>query len=93
MPSHIVARGVEYTAFTEAKEVPAGAQAAFLKMSMKALRAHQEEGLVDMIIGRDKLKWQPLPIPEWPGSSLLLMRMEFAPRYVVRNLAELGRRI
>jgi hypothetical protein len=82
-----VARGVEYTTFSEAKEVPTGAQAAFLKMSRKTLRAHQEEGLVDMIIGRDEL-----PIPGWPGSSLLLMRTEFAPRYVVRNLAELGRR-
>jgi hypothetical protein len=80
----IVARGVEYTAFTEAKKVPAKTQAAFPEMNKKALKAHQEGGLVDMVVGLDNLKRQPLPVRGQPESSL---------RYVVKNLMELRRRI
>jgi hypothetical protein len=80
----IVARGVEYTAFTEAKKGPAKAQAAFPEMSKKALKAHQEGGLVNMVVGLDNLKRQPLPVRGQPESSF---------RYVVKNLMELRRRI
>jgi hypothetical protein len=80
----ILARSVEYTAFTEAKKVLAKAQSAFPEMSKKALKAHQEGRLVEMVVGQDNLKWQPLPVRGRPESS---------PCYVVKNLLELRRKI
>jgi hypothetical protein len=64
----------------------------FPEMSRKALKAHQEEGMVDMVMEKDNLRWQPKPVLAHPGSGLLLMRTEFTPRYIVENLAELGKR-
>ncbi len=80
----IVARGVEYTAFTEAKKGPAKTQAAFPEMSKKALKVQQEGGLVDMVVALDNLKRQPLPVRGQPESSL---------HYAGKNLMELRRRI
>ncbi len=62
-------------------------------MTQRALKAHQEEGLVDMVIGRDNLKLQPQPVHRQQGSNLVLMRSEFAPRHIVKELARLEDRL
>ncbi len=54
-----------------------------------ALKAHQEEGLVDMVIGRDNLKLQPRLVHRQQGKNRVLMRSEFAPRHIVKELARL----
>jgi hypothetical protein len=48
---------------------------------------------VDIVIGKDNLKWQPQPIRRQPGSNLILMKTEFAPRFIVKEQTKLEDRL
>jgi hypothetical protein len=65
----------------------------FPEITQRALKAHQEEGLVDMVIRRDNLKWQPQPVHRQPGSNLVLMMSKFTPHHIVKELARLEDRL
>ncbi len=49
----IKARGVSYTTLSERRDAPEGAREAFPEIAWRDVKVSQEEGLVDMIIGRD----------------------------------------
>jgi hypothetical protein len=62
----IVARGVSYTTPSERRDVPEGAREAFPGVAWAGMTVSQEEGPVDMIIGRDNPEWMPVPMQEEP---------------------------
>ncbi len=87
----IKARGVNYTVYMEARRVPVEAATVFLKMTKRALKAHQMEDQVDMVIGKDNGKWLPQHVCDscQPEDNLTLMKSEFHPRYIVRETRRL----
>ncbi len=51
------ARGVEYTVFASPTIVPPNASAVFPEMAVPPSTAHQQDGIVHMVVGRDNLQW------------------------------------
>jgi hypothetical protein len=63
------ARGVEYTLFSSATIVPPNASTVFPEMAGPPLTAHQKEGIVHMVVGRDNLQWHPRRVRESPQAA------------------------
>ncbi len=63
----IKARGVSYTTPSERRDLPEGAREAFPGVAWAGMTVSQEEGPVDMIIGRDNMDCKPMDIPGWRG--------------------------
>jgi hypothetical protein len=88
------ARGVDYTIYVGERKVPPKAATLFLVMEGKASKAHQAAGMVDLIIGKDNSRWQPQKVCDsWQTEdNLTLMRSEFSPRYIAREMTWTKRR-
>jgi hypothetical protein len=89
------ARGVDYTIYTEERKVPPTAAAVFTEMKGNASEAHQEAGMVDLIVGQGYGLWHPRKVCDsWQAEdNLTLMRSEFPPPYMVRKTTSTKRRI
>ncbi len=74
--------------------MPPKAATLFLVMEGKASKAHQAAGMVDLIIGKDNSRWQPQKVCDsWQTEdNLTLMRSEFSPRYIAREMTWTKRR-
>jgi hypothetical protein len=57
---------VSYTTLSEQRKAPKGAREAFPEIAWEDLKVSQEEGLVDMIIGKDNPEWMPFAVREEP---------------------------
>jgi hypothetical protein len=81
------ARGVDYTIYSNQREVPPTASAVFTEMQGSASHAHQAAGMVDLIIGQGYGMWHPQKVCDsWQTEdNLTLMRSEFPPRWMVRE--------
>jgi hypothetical protein len=64
---------VSYTTPSETREAPKAAWTAFPEVAWEDLKVNQEEGLVDMIIGKDNPEWLPFPLREEPYEQSTLM--------------------
>ncbi len=52
--------------WSQRRDVPEGAREAFPGVAWAGMTVSQEEGPVDMIIGRDNPEWMPVPMQEEP---------------------------
>ncbi len=88
------ARGVDYTIYAKERWVPSTASAVFTEMEGRASKAHQAAGMVDLIVSQDNTKWHPRKVyNSWQAEdNLTLMRSEFPPRYMVREMTPTKRR-
>ncbi len=64
---------MSYTTPSERRDVPEGAREAFPGVAWAGMTVSQEEGPVDMIIGRDNPEWMPVPMQEEPYERFTLM--------------------
>ncbi len=81
----IKARGVSYTTPSERRDVPEGAREAFPGVAWAGMTVSQEEGPVDMIIGRDNPEWMPVPMQEEPYKRFTQMWTNLSSRYILRE--------
>jgi hypothetical protein len=81
----ISARGVSYTTHSEAREAPKEVSLAFPKVARNALKVHQEEGLVDMIIREDNPQWLPYPVCNTPNNQFTQMWTNLCSCYILRE--------
>jgi hypothetical protein len=81
----IRARGVGYTMPSELREAPEGAREAFPEIAWDDLKVSQEEGPVDMIIGKDNPGWMPFPVREEPDERFTLMWTILSSHYILRE--------
>jgi hypothetical protein len=81
----IRARGVSYTTPSERRDAPEGAREAFPEIAWEDLKISQEEGPVNMIIGRDNPEWMPTPMQEEPYERFTLMWTSRSPHYILRE--------
>jgi len=81
------ARGVEYTVYTGPTVVPPNASTVFPEMAGPPSTAHQQDGIVHMIVGRDNLQWQPRRVRDspWAVDNLTLFASRFPPEYMVKQ--------
>jgi hypothetical protein len=81
------ARGVEYTVYSSPKNVPPNASTVFPEMTGPPSTAHQEEGIVHMVGGRDNLQWHPRRVRKSPqaADNLTLYASRFPPEYMVKQ--------
>jgi hypothetical protein len=81
------ARGVEYTVYSSATVIPPNASMVFPEMAGPPSTAHQNEGIVHMIVGRDNLQWHPLRVRESPraADNLTLFASRFPLEYMVKQ--------
>ncbi len=61
------------------------AREAFPEVAWEDLKVSQEEGPVDMTIGRDNPEWMPVPMQEEPYERFTLMWTNLSPRYILRE--------
>jgi hypothetical protein len=81
----IRARGVSYTTPAEQRDAPKGAREAFPEIAWEDLKVSQEEGPLDMIIGRDNSEWMPIPMQEEPNERFTLVWTGLSPHYILRE--------
>ncbi len=81
----IKARGVSYTTPSERRDAPEGAREAFPEVAWGDLKVSQEEGPVDMIIGRVNPEWMPVPKQEEPHERFTLMWTNLSSHYILRE--------
>ncbi len=81
----IKARGVSYTTPSERRDVPEGVREAFPGVAWAGMTVSQEEGPVDMIIGRGNPEWMPVPMQEEPYEQFTLMWKNLSPHYILRE--------
>jgi hypothetical protein len=81
------ARGVEYTVYSSPMIVPPNASTVFPEMAGPPSTAHQKDGIVHMIVGRDNLQWHPRRVRESPraADNLTLFASRFPPEYMVKQ--------
>jgi hypothetical protein len=81
------ARGVEYTVYTGPTVVPPNASTVFPEMAGPPSNAHQQDGIVHMIVGRDNLQWHPRRVRDspWAVDNLTLFASRFPPEYMVKE--------
>jgi hypothetical protein len=84
----IMARGVSYTTPSGQRDAPEGAREAFPGVAWPGMTVSQEEGPVDMIIGRDNPEWMPVPVQEGPYERFTLMWTNLSPHYILRENAQ-----
>ncbi|MFN9904428.1 MAG: hypothetical protein ACK55Z_37770, partial [bacterium] len=79
------ARGVEFTGYTGPTVVPPNASTVFPEMVGPPSNAHQQDGIVHMIVGRDNLQWHPRRVRDspWAVDNLTLFASRFPPEYMV----------
>ncbi len=89
------ARGVDYTIYAKERKVPPTAATVFTEMEGEASRAHQAAGMIDLIVGQNNGKWHPRKVCDsWQvEDNLTLMRSEFPPRYIAREMTWTRRRV
>jgi hypothetical protein len=87
------ARGVDYTIYAKERKVPLTAATVFTEG--EASRAHQAAGMIDLIVGQNNGKWHPRKVCDsWQvEDNLTLMRSEFPPRYIAREMTWTKRRV
>jgi hypothetical protein len=81
----IRARGLSHTTPSERRDTPEGARDGFPEIAWEDLRVSQEEGPVDMIIGRDNLEWMPIPMQEELYEWFTMMWTSLSPHYILRE--------
>ncbi len=81
------ARGVEYTVYVGPRIVPPNASMVFPEMAGPPSTAHQQDGIVHMIVGRDNLQWHPRRVRDSPraADNLMLFASRFPPEYMVKQ--------
>jgi hypothetical protein len=81
------ARGVEYTVYTGPTVVPPNASTVFPEMAGAPSTAHQRDGIVHMVVGRDNLQWHPRRVRDspWAVDNLTLFASRFPPEYMVKQ--------
>ncbi len=81
------ARGVEYTVYSSDTAVPPNASMVFPEMAGPSSTAHQNEGIVHVIVGRDNLQWHPRRVRESPraADNFMLFASRFLPEYMVKQ--------
>ncbi len=81
------ARGVEYTVYASPTVVPPNASAVFPEMAGPPSTAHQQDGIVHVIVGRDNLQWHPRRVRDSPraADNLTLFASRFPPEYMVKQ--------
>jgi hypothetical protein len=84
---NLKARGVEYTVYSSATVVPPNASMVFPEMAGPPSTAHQQDGIVHVIVGRDNLQWHPRQVRDSPRASdnLTLFASRFPPEYMVKQ--------
>jgi len=84
---NLKAGGVEYTVYSSATVVPPSASIVFPEMAGPSSIAHQGEGIVHVIVGRDNLQWHPRRVRESPqgADNLTLFASRFPPEYIVKQ--------
>jgi hypothetical protein len=84
---YLKARGVEYTVYSGATIIPPNAPAVFPEMAGPPSTAHQSEGIVHVIVGRDNLQWHLRRVRESPrvADNLTLFASRFPPEYMVKQ--------
>ncbi len=63
------ARGVEYTVYASPTIVPPNAPTVFPEMAGPPSTAHQQDGIVHMVVGRDNLQWHPRRVRDSPRAA------------------------
>ncbi len=89
----IMARGVSYMTPSERRDIREGAREAFPEVAWTGMTVSQEEGPVDMIIGRDNPEWMPVPMQEEPHERFTLMWTNLSSRYILRENEQARRRL
>jgi hypothetical protein len=81
------ARGMEYTVYASPTVVPPNASAVFPEMAGPPSTAHQQDGIVHMVVGRDNLQWHPRRVRDSPraADNLTLFASRFPPEYMVKQ--------
>ncbi len=81
------ARGVEYTVYPSATVIPSNAPMVFPEMAGPPSTAHQNKGIMHMVVGRDNLQWHPRRVNESPrvADNLTLFASRFPPEYMVKQ--------
>ncbi len=70
---------------SEVREAPEGAWAAFPEVAWEDLKVNQEEGLVDIIIGRDNPEWLSYPVREDSHERFTLMWTSLSSSYILKE--------
>jgi hypothetical protein len=68
-----------------AERRPKGTREAFPEIAWEDLKVSQEEGPVDMIIGRDNPEWMHIPMQEEPYEPFTLVWTGLSPHYLIRE--------
>jgi hypothetical protein len=81
------ARGVEYTVYASPTVVPPNASTVFPEMAGPPSTAHQQDGIVHMVVGRDNLQWHPRRVRDSPraADNLTLFASRFPLEYMVKQ--------
>ncbi len=89
---NLKARGVEYTVYSSATVVPPNASMVFPEMAGPLSTAHQQDGIVHVIVGRDNLQWHPRRVRDspWAVDNLTLFASRFPPEYMVKQTVLTG---
>jgi hypothetical protein len=84
---NLKARGVEYTVYSSATVVPPNASMVFPEMAGPPSTAHQQDGIVHVIVGCDNLQWHPRRVRDSPraADNLTLCASRFPPEYMVKQ--------
>jgi hypothetical protein len=84
---NLKARGVEYTVYSSAMVVPPNASMVFPEMAGPPSTAHQQDGIVHVIVGRDNLQWHPRRVRDSPraADNLKSFASRFLPEYKVKQ--------
>ncbi len=69
---------MSYTTPSEQRDAPERTREAFPEIAWEDLKVSQEEGPVDMIIGKDNPQWMPFPIKEEPYKRFTLIWMSLS---------------
>jgi hypothetical protein len=86
----ISARGISYTAHSEAKGGSGKTSVTPQKRAEKGPRVHKEEVLVDMVIWRDNSRWLPQPVRNTPTNRFTLMWTDLCQCYIIRENKRAG---
>jgi hypothetical protein len=81
------ARGVEYTVYASPTIVPPNASTVFPEMAGPPSTAHQQDGIVHMVVGRENLQWHPRRVRDSlrAADNLTLFASRFPPEYMVKQ--------
>jgi hypothetical protein len=81
------ARGVEYTVYASPTILPPNASMVFPEMAGPPSTAHQQDGVVHMVVGRDNLQWHPRRVRDSPraADNLTLFASRFPLEYMVKQ--------